>query len=213
MDTINIEKLKQINIDISEQQKSLFNLYFNLFLEENSKLNLISKNDEKFLFEKHIYDSLAINMFFKPKAGQTLLDIGTGGGFPAVPISIMYNNLQVYALDSIKKKINSIETIKTQLQIQNLFTICDRVENIEQKFDYITSRAVATLDVILRYAIPKLKKDGYFIAYKSKRALKEIDEAQKTIKNLNVKIIDIIEYTLPMDEIFERNLIIFAKNK
>lgn len=211
MNNINIEKLKELNIELSEQQKVLFDLYFRLFLEENSKLNLISKNDEKFLFEKHIYDSLAINKILMPQQGQTLLDIGTGGGFPAVPISIMYNNLQVYALDSIKKKINSIENIKAQLQLPNLFTICDRAENIEQKFDYITSRAVAALDVILRYSIPRLKKDGYFIAYKSKKALKEIEEAQKTIKNLDVKIIDVIEYTLPMKELFERNLIIFSK--
>ena len=190
---------------------SNFTEYEKIFLEENSKLNLISKNDEKFLYEKHIYDSLAIKLTGKLKDGQTLIDIGCGGGFPCVPIAIEYPNINVTGIDSIRKKINAINNIKSKLHIENLTTICERVENIKnRKFDIITSRAVANLSLILSYAMPLLKRDGYFIAYKSKKALSEIDDAQNNLQKHNAKIVDIIKYTLPIDEIYERNLIVIT---
>ena len=195
------------------KDRNFFADYINVFLAQNSKVNLISKNDEKFLWEKHIFDSLSIENFFE-KYGQdfkTMLDIGTGGGFPAVPVAITYPEIEVYALDSIKKKINAIETIKSELDIKNLHTICDRAENIKEKFDIITSRAVASLKVIAGYAAPLLKRDGYFIAYKSRKSDEEINDAAETLKNLHLKITDIMEYDLPLEENFTRNLIILKK--
>lgn len=191
-----------------------FTEYKNAFLKENAKLNLISKNDEKVLFEKHIFDSLAIKLFFDKYKIQKaeLLDIGCGGGFPCVPIAIEYPEIKVTGIDSIKKKINSINTIKEELELKNLTTICDRVENIKnKKFNIITSRAVADLSKITDYALPLLKKNGYFIAYKSKKALEELEGAEKNLKKYNAKVIDIINYTLPLEEVFERNLIIISK--
>lgn len=181
---------------------------------QNSVVNLISKNDEKFLWEKHVFDSLAIEYFFKKYSTAqsdeklTLLDIGTGGGFPALPIALTYPQLQVTALDSIRKKINAIENIRQELDISNLKTICERVENITGTFDIITSRAVASLNKICTYALPLLKKDGYFIAYKSRKTPEEIEDAEKVLKKYNSKVIDIIEYQLPLEENFTRNLII-----
>ena len=192
------------------KNKKYYNNYIEEFLEQNSKLNLISKNDEKVLWEKHIFDSLAIEQFFI-KYGtdfKTLLDIGTGGGFPAVPIAITYPQIHVTALDSIRKKINAIENIKQKLEIKNLTTICERAENIKNKYDIITSRAVAKLDKICDYALPLLKKDSYFIAYKSLKTSEEIADAQKILKKYNAKIIDIIEYKLPLQENYTRNLVI-----
>ena len=188
-----------------------FEGYKKVFLEENAKLNLISKNDEKVLFEKHIYDSLAIKLFFeKYKISKAnLLDIGCGGGFPSVPIAIEFPDINVVGIDSIRKKINSINTIKETLKLNNLSTICDRVENIGNKrFDIITSRAVADLAKISEYAIPHLKKDGYFVAYKSKKALEELEGAKEVLKKFNANVVDIINYTLPLEEVYERNLII-----
>lgn len=190
-----------------------FTNYMKVFLVQNAVLNLISKNEEKFLWEKHVYDSLGIKLFFEkysPKV-NTLLDIGTGGGFPAVPIALEYPNIEVFALDSIRKKINAIENIKQELSINNLTTICDRAENIEQKFDIITSRAVATIDILIKYATPLLKKNGYFVAYKSRLADKEISDAKYLIKKSGLKLIDIIEYTLPLEEIYERKLVVLQK--
>ncbi|CDE44834.1 ribosomal RNA small subunit methyltransferase G [Clostridium sp. CAG:768] len=196
------------------KEKEFFNEYIKAFLNQNAKLNLISKNDEKFLWEKHIFDSLSIEKFFEKYNTintKTLLDIGTGGGFPSVPIALAYPNIEVYGLDSIRKKINAIENIKSELNIQNLNTICDRAENIKDKFDIITSRAVAPLKVITSYAMPLLNKNGYFIAYKSIRTDEEIKEAQSILKKFNSKVIDIIKYDLPLEENHTRNLIIIRR--
>lgn len=193
--------------------KTNFTKYKTLFLEENSKLNLISKKDEEFLYEKHIYDSLAIKLFFEKYgiSSGRLLDIGCGGGFPCVPIAIEFPDMKVTGIDSIQKKINAINRIKEGLALENLETICGRVENLKaQKFDIITSRAVAKLHKITQYALPLLKKDGYFAAYKSKKAIEELEEAKPVLARYKAEIKDIITYTLPLEEVYERNLIIIG---
>lgn len=190
-----------------------FEKYKEAFLEQNSKLNLISKNDEKYLFEKHIYDSLGIKLFFEKydiKSGE-LLDIGCGGGFPCVPIAIEYPQLKIIGIDSIRKKINAIGEIKHKLNIQNLDVICDRVENVKgKKFDIITSRAVADLSKICEYALPLLKKNGYFVAYKSRKTNEELENAGKILDKFGAKVREIITYNLPLEEVYERNLIIIS---
>ena len=191
-----------------------FTLFKQAFWEENSKHNLISKNDEKFLYEKHIYDSLGIKLFFEKYGLPTgkVLDIGCGGGFPCVPVAIEFPQLNIVGIDSIRKKINSVGEIKNKLGLQNLELICDRVENIKgQKFDLIISRAVADMSKISSYAIPLLNKGGYFVAYKSKKALTELEVAKPILKKLRAEIADILEYTLPLDEVYERNLIVVKK--
>lgn len=197
------------------KNKQLYERYMNRFLEENSKINLISKNEEKFLWEKHVFDSLGAELFFKKYSndlnGKTLIDIGTGGGFPAVPLAIRYPELNVTALDSIRKKLIAIENITNDLEIKNLKILHERAENVTNKYDFVTSRAVATLDKISEYALPLLKKGGYFIAYKSRKVDEEIEQARPTIKRLGGEIIDIIEYKLPLEEIYERNLVIIQK--
>ena len=96
--------------------------------------------------------------------------------------------------------------------MKNLSTICDRVENIkDKKFDVITSRAVADLAKITDYALPLLKKNGYFVAYKSKKALEELDGAKSILKKYNAKVVDIINYTLPLEDVYERNLIVISR--
>ena len=196
--------------------KEQFNDYITIFLEQNGKLNLISKNDEKFLWEKHIYDSLSIKYFIdKYKienfSGKELLDIGTGGGFPSIPIAIMYPELAVTALDSIQKKINAIYEIKNSLDLKNLYPLCDRAENIKKNFDFITSRAVASMKKLIPYAIPLIKPEGYFIAYKSIKAEEELQEAKEILKKYTAKVTDIIEYQLPLEENHTRNLVIIQK--
>lgn len=192
-----------INTDFSDYKKC--------FLELNAKLNLISKNDEKYLYEKHIYDSLSIKLFFDKYniKSANILDIGCGGGFPSVPIALEYPQFQVTGIDSIQKKINAINELKQSLNIINLHTICDRVEKLNgKKFDIIISRAVADLSKIAEYALPLLNKQGYFIAYKSKKAQEEITNAKPILNKYNAIINEIITYTLPLEETYERNLIV-----
>lgn len=193
-----------------------FTEYKRVFLEENSKRNLISKNDEKFLYEKHIYDSLGIKLFFEKYniKSANILDIGCGGGFPCVPMAIEYPEFKITGIDSIKKKIDAINEIKNQLKLENLSTICDRVENIKgQKFDVITSRAVADLSKITEYALPLLKRNGYFVAYKSKKTQEEINNATDVLKKYNAQVEEILTYTLPMEEVYERNLVVIGFKK
>lgn len=192
--------------------KDFYAEYMQVFLEENAKVNLISKNDEKFLWEKHVYDSLGISYFFeKFGKAKTLLDIGTGGGFPSVPIALTYEDIEVTALDSIAKKIRAVQTFKDKLNITNLVPICSRVENIDGKYDIVTSRAVSSLKNICEYALPKLKKGGYFVAYKSRKTPEEIAEATPVLEKYKAKIIDIIEYDLPLEENHTRNLIVISR--
>lgn len=194
--------------------KKDFTDYKKYFLEENSKLNLISKKEEQYLFEKHIYDSLGIKLFFEKYnfVPKTLLDIGTGGGFPSVPIAIEYPEISVTGIDSIQKKINAVQSIKNSLNIQNLNLIRGRVEELKiSSFDVITSRAVAKIETLIKYAYPLLKKDGYIILYKSKTAEDEITEAINLIRKLHLKIKPIIEYTLPLEETYNRCLVILQK--
>lgn len=196
--------------------KQIFAEYIKIFLEQNNKLNLISKNDEKFLWEKHIFDSLSLSKFFEKYSiipeNKTLLDFGTGGGFPSVPLAIKYPKLQVTALDSIRKKINAVTEIKNQLGLTNLTPICERVENINTKFDIVTSRAVAAMENLIPYAIPRLKNNGYFITYKSVKVQEELDKADNILKKYQSKVIDIITYDLPLTENHTRNLVVIQKS-
>lgn len=191
-----------------------FTDYKDAFLEENSKHNLISKNDEKFLYEKHIYDSLGIKLFFEKyniKNAQ-ILDIGCGGGFPCIPVAIEYPDFKITGIDSVKKKISSVKTIADKLGLNNIELIADRVENIkERQFDIVISRAVANLTKIITYALPLVKKGGYFVAYKSRKTQEELEDAKTVLRLHNAKVVDIISYCLPLEEVYERNLICIKK--
>lgn len=191
-----------------------FNKYKKIFLEENSRLNLISKNDEKLLYEKHFYDSLAIKLFFEKYnfIPDNMLDIGTGGGFPSIPVAMEYPDISVVGIDSIRKKISAIEKISAELGLKNIKFINDRVENLTgHKFDLITSRAVGRIDKLVEYSYPLLNEGGYIVLYKSKSAEDEITEAKSLIRKYQLKIKEPIEYTLPLEETYTRCLVLLQK--
>ena len=192
------------------QNKEQYQNYIRVFLAQNSILNLISKNDEKYLWEKHIFDSLNINLFFeKYGTPKTMLDIGTGGGFPSVPVAITYPSIEIYALDSIAKKVNAVENMKQELNLKNLHTICARVETLDKKYDLVVSRAVASLDKLIIYAEKCVCEGGYFVAFKSRLLEEELATAQKVLKHSKLKLIDTLEYELPTEEKHIRKLVVF----
>lgn len=209
-----LETILNLNCKIKHQTK--LNDFETIFKIYNSHTNLVSKNDEKFLFEKHIFDSLAINLFlqkYKIDPKFKMLDIGTGGGFPSIPAAIFYENAEIFPIDSIAKKIGFVEMAKKELQLNNLFPVCGRVENFEDKesFDIAVSRAVAPLNIILEYAIPFLKINGYFVAYKSKNSREEIEQAKNALSILNAELVEIIGYSLPLEKNFTRELVVIKK--
>ena len=204
--------LKKSLASMKNNTETKYDKFKKVFLEENSKHNLISKGDEKFLYEKHFFDSVSLKLFLE-KYNITegkILDIGCGGGFPCVPLALEFPDFDITGADSIRKKINSVNTIKESLGLDNLSLICDRAENLstKNKYDIIVSRAVAELKKICTYALPLLKKGGFFVAYKSKKAAEEIEEARDILKMFGAKIVDIIEYQLPLEEVYERNLVV-----
>ena len=156
-------------------------------------------------------------IYLEIKNCKTLLDIGTGGGFPAVPIAIAFPEINVIGVDSINKKIKFINEIATTLKLKNLSGIVSRTEELpstmKETFDIVASRAVAPLNVILEYAAPYLKTNGYFVAYKSKIVNDEIEQAQNALNVLNCKLEDVINYELPLEENYDRNLVIIKKIK
>ena len=212
-----IEKL--LGRPLTKQELLQFSEYKNLFKIYNSHTNLISKNDENVFFEKHIYDSLCLSIFFQKyeiPGNIKLLDVGTGGGFPAVPLSIVYPEMQIYPVDSVAKKVGFIELVQKELRLENLHPICKRVEDLNRdfknSFDVVTSRAVAALNILLEYTIPFVKAGGYFAAYKSKNAQQELKEAQNAMGILKCEFSESISYNLPLENDYTRELLIFKKN-
>ena len=214
------KKLENLNLFFDEEKTKLFDKYIELFVDYNNKVNLVSNNDVNVLFEKHIFDSLALNLFFQKynlKDNIKVLDIGTGGGFPSLPLSLCFEKMHISAVDSINKKINFIKIVSEELNLTNIEPICSRVEDLpeykKKSFDIVTTRAMAELREILEYAIPYLKVGSYFIAFKSLKADEELENASNALKTLNTVLVDKIEYSLPIEGENRRVLLVFKKTK
>ena len=189
-------------------------IFYNLILDYPG--NLMSKNAKNDVLTKHIPDSEAIEKFFE-KYGtvESLLDIGSGGGFPAVPIAYSYPDLSVTAVDSVNKKINFLKSVKEVMNLQNFHPVCARIEQKNElsgkKFDIITSRALAKTELLIKYAAPYLKKGGYAVFYKALTADEETAEARKILPKYNMKFVENIDYKLDFDENITRCLVVFQK--
>ena len=167
----------------------------------------MSAGDVKVLFEKHVFDSLAILKWseFDPYKKQKILDVGTGGGFPSVILALFFPELEIVANDSRMKKINFIIDIKDALDIKNLKISYARVEDLEPlNCDIVISRAVGTIKNVLRLSKKHIKENGHFVIYKSKTLEDELNE----IKEASAKI---VSYNLPLKENFERHLAIIKQ--
>lgn len=175
-------EIKQIIDDHSDKFARLYDLYE----EYNSHTNLSSIRDREGVYAKHFADSLSAYEYIKD--AKSLIDIGTGGGFPAIPLAMIFPSLSITAVDSIGKKIKFIELAKNELGLTNLTPICVRAEELAHKpayresFDVCVSRAVSELNILLEYCIPFVQLNGLFIAYKK---FPIVDEMNKSIKALN----------------------------
>lgn len=212
-----MELLEKLGLKVTKTAMTRLNDFLMVFKSYNVHTNLVSRNDEEHFFEKHIYDSLAINLFFQKYGLEkfSMLDIGTGGGFPSVPVAVFYDSCPILAIDSVSKKIGFVELAKKELQLENLTPASKRVEDLlpsdKESFDVVTSRAVAQLNTLLEYSVPYLKIGGYFVAYKAQTAEEEIQKSENALKILNAKVVDVIEYSLPNLEEHTRKLIVIQK--
>lgn len=211
-----ISYLQELNIILAEDTLNKFKVYSDLLKEYNKKFNLTSITEDKDIYLKHFYDSLCL---FKVKElfnNLTLLDIGTGAGFPGIPIAIVNPNIEVTLLEANAKKCGFLKIVKDELNLENVEIINARAEDYtlktREKFDIVTSRAVAHLKVLAELETPALKVNGYFLPLKS-HITEELTTSKQILNNLNLKLEEVIDYTLPIENSSRTILKIKKQNK
>ncbi len=189
--------------ELSIDKESLYKLeiFANFVLEENEKYNLTAIiNEEEFVI-KHFYDCLVLKKFFNLD-GLSVMDVGSGAGFPGIPLAIVNKNTTFYLVESNKKKCDFLEKVKEKLNLDNVIVLNKRAEELDDKyrnyFDVVTSRAVAALNILLELSAPFVKKDGKLILYKGVNYQKEIEEAANAIKLLKLKKPQIYSYKIAL---------------
>ena len=146
--------------NLSEIQKNQFDQLGNLYLHWNEQINVISRKDTENFYERHVLHSLGIAKLIEFSEGSKILDIGTGGGFPGIPLAILFPDCQFTLVDSIGKKIRVVNEVKNELGLKNVVAIHDRAENIDGKFDFIVSRAVTAMPDFIRWTSGKISKNN-----------------------------------------------------
>ena len=215
------ESRKQLlaeDIALTDQQMAQFDTYFHLLVEWNEKMNLTAITEEKEVYLKHFYDSLLVGLKMALNPQAAICDVGSGAGFPSIPLKILYPELSVTIVDSLKKRITFLQELTDQLGLTNVHLYHDRAETFGQnpafreQFDYVTARAVARLNVLAELCLPLVKKDGYFLALKAAKSDEELQEAKPAIAQLGGKFIEEKTMALPLSG-DERHLLVIQKKK
>lgn len=192
------------NLPLSDQQKKQFERYFELLVEWNEKINLTAITDKEEVYLKHFYDSIApILQGLIPNETIKLLDIGAGAGFPSLPMKILYPQLDVTIIDSLNKRINFLQLLAQELDLDGVHFYHRRAEDLAQdknfraQYDFVTARAVARMQVLSELTIPYLKVGGKLLALKASNAPEELLEAKNALNLLFSKVEDNLSYALP----------------
>ena len=207
--------LENIDIELTEKQIDDFYKYMQGILEWNTKINLTAITEEKMFIVKHFVDSLTINKYIKDY--KSLIDIGTGAGFPGIPLKIVNSNMKITVIDSINKKLNVIRDLSNKINFKNLEIIHTRAEDLAQdkkyreSYDIATTRAVSNLSTIVEYMLPFVKVGGLAICMKGPNYEDELKLATKAISVLGGKL-EKIE-NINIDRELQRNLVIIKKIK
>ena len=208
------EKLNKINIEINDNQVQKFYEYMNLLLEWNEKINLTAITEPDEVILKHFVDSATILKYIKND--MKIVDVGTGAGFPGIPLNIIDANSKYTLVDSLNKRINFLNEIINKVHLENISTVHSRIEdfakNSKESYDIATSRAVASLNVLLEYLLPLVKVGGMCICMKGSNVKEEIESSNKALEILGGKIEKVEEIILPDSDIV-RNIIIIRKVK
>lgn len=207
-------ELKKIGIDITDEQLILLDKYYKLLIEWNEKINLTRITDEKDVYLKHFYDSLTLYRVIDLNSDLSLCDVGTGAGFPGIVLKIVFPTLRVTLVDALLKRVNFLKLVINELGLKDIEVYHDRAESFarvnREKFDIVTSRAVANLRVLSEFSIPMVKVDGYFIPMKG-LCDDELEEASDILKKLNSKVMCVDNFTLPVEN-SQRSLIKIQKS-
>lgn len=192
----------KIGLNITEKELAVFDKYALILQEYNQKFNLTSIIETNDIYLKHFYDSLCLFKIGELKQAKNILDIGTGAGFPGVVIAIMIPNAKITLVESNEKKCTFLRKVCEDLNLKNVLIVNERAEEFVKKhieeFDIVTSRAVANLIVLSEIEVPALKINGYFLPLKS-HIDEELAISKVKIKDLGCEVVDIITYTLPIE--------------
>ncbi len=195
-----INKIKEFNIDITDNMLKQLEMYYELLIKWNEKINLTAITEKKEVYLKHFYDSLTLCRVIDLSKEKTLCDIGTGAGFPGIVLKICFPHLKVTLVDALQKRITFLEEVISKLNLQNIECIHIRAEEYAKEnrdiFDVVTARAVAKLNVLLEYSLPLVKPGKYFIALKGNE---DISLAKNALKILNSEVIKEDKFTLPIE--------------
>ncbi len=209
-----VAKAKQIGVKVSPAQAEKFQAYLDLLLTWNEKMNLAAITDPKEVVEKHFVDSLTLLAHCKIKEGAKLMDVGTGAGFPGLPLKILRPDLQLTLLDGQNKRLKFLGEVCSALGIEAQ-RVHKRAEEagldraMRENYDVVVARAVAPLNILCEYCLPLVKMKGFFFAMKGPGAGEELDQSENALEILGGTDVELIPLTLP--EAGERNLVVVQK--
>ena len=210
--------LNEFGIELTAEMEEQFLLYYNMLIEWNSFMNLTAITDFDEVLKKHFTDSVSLIRAI-PDLGEKnyrMIDIGTGAGFPGIPLKIVFPNISVVLLDSLNKRVNFLKEVISKLQLTDITAVHGRAEDFAQNkeyresFDLCVSRAVANLSTLSEYCLPFVKKNGRFISYKSEKVSEEFEISGKAISVLGGEYENQVTFELPDSDIY-RNLFIIKK--
>ncbi len=211
-------RLRQMHIEQDEIQLKQYVTYYQMVVEKNKVMNLTAITEYEDFIDKHFADSLSITNYINFDHVSTMIDVGTGAGFPGIPLKIAYPDLKVTLLDSLNKRIRFLAEVSEALDFHDMKLIHGRAEDFahqgefRSQYDLCVSRAVANLTTLSEYCLPFVKTGGYFAAYKSGDYAEELEKAKKAIKLLGGELKDIYSFSLPGTD-YERSIIVIKKIK
>lgn len=197
------KKMEEIGIQLSDMQTEQFIAYYDMLIERNKVMNLTAITEYDDVVEKHFVDSVSLIKALDAEEVKNVIDIGTGAGFPGIPLKIVFPHLKVTLLDSLNKRIKFLNDVIGSLELENIETIHGRAEDFAkqeiyiEQYDLCVSRAVANLATLSEYCLPYVKVGGYFISYKSGEIEEELQQSKRAVSILGGTLGDVIKFALP----------------